>query len=139
MAGSLILGKDGSCFGELALVYDIPRTATVRALTDCVFLVLEKDGTSISTVANCLFADFEKLRSTFTQINDAIHFIAKERFLTFQKTLFELANTPESMHFTESMTPMLPRYLNVVQTNLLTEIYCIFQNSATKLIDRHTI
>lgn len=37
-------GKDGSFFGELALVYGIPRTATVRTLTECVVLVLEKEG-----------------------------------------------------------------------------------------------
>ena len=35
--------RDGSCFGEIALVLDEPRTATVRSQTHCEILALEKD------------------------------------------------------------------------------------------------
>lgn len=36
--------KAGAVFGELALVYSIPRTATVKAATDVEVWVLEKEG-----------------------------------------------------------------------------------------------
>lgn len=36
--------KEGAVFGELALVYSIPRTATVKAATDVEVFVLEKAG-----------------------------------------------------------------------------------------------
>jgi ATP-binding cassette subfamily B protein len=34
---------DGDHFGEIALMEDSPRTATVRTSTDCVFLTLARD------------------------------------------------------------------------------------------------
>ena len=33
----------GQSFGELALIYDIPRAASIQAKTDCHFAVLEKE------------------------------------------------------------------------------------------------
>ena len=33
-----------SCFGELALLYNAPRAATVRALTDCKLWVMERQA-----------------------------------------------------------------------------------------------
>ena len=32
----------GDCFGEMGLIRDIPRMATVQALTQCVFLTLSR-------------------------------------------------------------------------------------------------
>ena len=35
--------KTGSSFGELALINNEPRKATIMCLTDCFFAVLEKE------------------------------------------------------------------------------------------------
>jgi len=34
--------RDGDFFGEIALVSEVPRTATVRTVTDCIFLTLHR-------------------------------------------------------------------------------------------------
>ena len=34
----------GQSFGELSLIYDQPRAASIQAKTDCHFAVLEKDA-----------------------------------------------------------------------------------------------
>eukprot|EP01126_Amoeba_proteus_P040669 TRINITY_DN4348_c0_g1_i9.p1 TRINITY_DN4348_c0_g1~~TRINITY_DN4348_c0_g1_i9.p1 ORF type:complete len:138 (+),score=20.55 TRINITY_DN4348_c0_g1_i9:80-493(+) len=39
--------KEGSVFGELALIYSIPRTATVKTATNVEVFVLEKAGKEI--------------------------------------------------------------------------------------------
>jgi len=37
-----IVRQDGDHFGEMALLYDTPRNATIRTLTTCLFLTLPK-------------------------------------------------------------------------------------------------
>lgn len=73
-------------FGELALVYSIPRTATVKAATDVEVYVLEK-------------ADFEEVRAGSPHLEAAVQKRAKEHFARFQFCLFELAHTPETEPF----------------------------------------
>lgn len=34
--------QDGNDFGEMALLYNVPRNATIRTLTECLFLTLPK-------------------------------------------------------------------------------------------------
>ena len=36
--------KTGGSFGELALVNDKPRAATIRCISDCYFAVLDRDA-----------------------------------------------------------------------------------------------
>ena len=36
--------SEGSYFGELALIRDEPRAASVKAITDCKFLSLDRDS-----------------------------------------------------------------------------------------------
>eukprot|EP01126_Amoeba_proteus_P040673 TRINITY_DN4348_c0_g2_i9.p1 TRINITY_DN4348_c0_g2~~TRINITY_DN4348_c0_g2_i9.p1 ORF type:complete len:277 (-),score=48.62 TRINITY_DN4348_c0_g2_i9:747-1577(-) len=78
--------KEGSVFGELALIYSIPRTATVKAATTVEVFVLEK-------------ADFDYVRSQNPIIEQAVQDLAKERFSRFQYCLMELAYTPEGVPF----------------------------------------
>jgi CRP-like cAMP-binding protein len=78
--------KEGAVFGELALVYSIPRTATVKATTDVEVYVLEKP-------------DFEEVRAASPQLEIAVQKTAREHFARFQFCLFELAHTPETEPF----------------------------------------
>ena len=58
--------KQGDFFGEIALVENIPRTATVLSLTNCRLLVLET-------------ADFERLTSQIPELKDQIKRISEKR------------------------------------------------------------
>ena len=52
--------ESGKSFGELALLYNTPRAATVYALTNCVVYALDRD-TFRNTLAN---TSFSKVRGT---------------------------------------------------------------------------
>ena len=58
--------KQGDFFGEIALVENIPRTATVLSLTNCRLLVLET-------------ADFDRLTSQIPELKDQIKRISEKR------------------------------------------------------------
>jgi ATP-binding cassette subfamily B protein len=54
--------EDGDFFGEIALLKDKPRAASVRTLTQCVFLTLQRDQfTSLVGRAPHLRATFEQM------------------------------------------------------------------------------
>jgi glucose-6-phosphate 1-dehydrogenase len=58
--------KDGECFGEMALLSNQPRSATVRAVSDCDLLLLEAD-------------DFRRIVGDFPQAEAELRRIAERR------------------------------------------------------------
>ena len=59
--------EDGDLFGELALLRDIPRTATIRTLMDSTFLTLQRQ-------------QFQRLLSEAPEVKAAIYAQAEERW-----------------------------------------------------------
>lgn len=59
--------KDGDFFGEVGLLASVPRTATVRAKTQCDLFVLEQ-------------ADFSRIMRDYPQFAEAMTGVAKERY-----------------------------------------------------------
>jgi voltage-gated potassium channel len=58
--------REGDFFGEIALLRDTPRSATIRAVTQCRLLVLDKE-------------DFKDLLESDTELRQAIVAVAEER------------------------------------------------------------
>jgi glucose-6-phosphate 1-dehydrogenase len=58
---------DGGFFGEIALLLDRPRTATVRAVTACDLFVLDRD-------------DFQKVMKDYPQLAGALRDNARQRY-----------------------------------------------------------
>ena len=58
----VVILEDGDFFGEIALLKDTPRTASVRTLTQCVFLTLQRDQFA------SLLGHAPHLRATFEQM-----------------------------------------------------------------------
>ena len=67
--------RDGEFFGEVALVFDTPRTATIRAAAKSQLFVLSKK-------------DFQSVIETNPAIGKSIQTIARERFCGFVLTEF---------------------------------------------------
>jgi ATP-binding cassette, subfamily B, bacterial len=65
--GELGLLEDGDHFGEIALLEDTVRTASVRTLTECTFLTLPRDA------FQRLLERDPKLRTAFESVADARH------------------------------------------------------------------
>jgi cAMP-binding proteins - catabolite gene activator and regulatory subunit of cAMP-dependent protein kinases len=59
--------RDGDCFGELGLLLSSPRSATIRAKTQCDLFVLRK-------------ADFSRILRDHAQFADTMIAVAKERY-----------------------------------------------------------
>jgi len=64
----------GSFFGEMGLLYSLPRQASVIALTECDLYVLSKD-------------DFEKVKDKHPEIVKKVRQIADKRFEWFKNSL----------------------------------------------------
>jgi len=84
-------GHSTTCefFGELALLYSIPRTANVRSATDVTLYILNK-------------ADFDDLRAKNEVISKAMDIIAVKRFNHFKYELVKLAFMPHDVTFSDS-------------------------------------
>eukprot|EP01127_Copromyxa_protea_P009635 TRINITY_DN2286_c0_g2_i1.p1 TRINITY_DN2286_c0_g2~~TRINITY_DN2286_c0_g2_i1.p1 ORF type:complete len:696 (-),score=129.69 TRINITY_DN2286_c0_g2_i1:87-1940(-) len=78
--------KDGEFFGEMGLVFSIPRTASVRAATDVICHSLSKE-------------DFNNARLQTPSIETRVQEIAKFRFARFREELARLAHN-QSGEFT---------------------------------------
>ncbi|KAG5871609.1 hypothetical protein JTB14_027364 [Gonioctena quinquepunctata] len=61
--------KDGAHFGEIALIFNEPRVATVRAVTPCELFILSR-------------ADFLNVLEPYPDIKDKITLLAQERLRT---------------------------------------------------------
>jgi len=75
--------SDGSFCGEMGLLYEIPRTASVIALTLCDLYVLQKD-------------DFEELKKIHPEIVEKIRSISDKRFEWFKNHLKQNATETSS-------------------------------------------
>jgi len=82
-------GNAGEFFGELGLLYSIPRTASVRAATDVTALILKK-------------GDFNDIRAKNEVISKTVEAIAAKRFNRFKYELVKLAFLPDGQNFDEN-------------------------------------
>jgi len=82
-------GNAGEFFGELGLLYSIPRTANVRSATDVTLLILNK-------------ANFEEIRKANEVINRTVEVIAAKRLNRFKYELVKLAFLPDGQTFNET-------------------------------------
>lgn len=64
--------KPGAFFGEIGVLMDIPRTATIIARTRCLLVVLKKE-------------DFKKILPTFPEVESAIRDEAQERLSILER------------------------------------------------------
>lgn len=64
--------ESGKSFGELALLYNTPRAATVYALTNCVVYALDRD-TFRNTLAN----------TSFSKVRGAVSIVLPLHYLCF--------------------------------------------------------
>jgi ATP-binding cassette, subfamily B, bacterial len=58
--------QEGDCFGEMGLIQDIPRTATVKTLSQCVFLTLSR-------------THFKRMLDESPELRETIAVLAAER------------------------------------------------------------
>ncbi len=65
--------REGEFFGETALLYDIPRKATIRTVTRCRLLVLDRN-------------DFTELIESDGDLREAILKVAEQRLTEYEKS-----------------------------------------------------
>eukprot|EP01126_Amoeba_proteus_P037025 TRINITY_DN3793_c0_g1_i9.p1 TRINITY_DN3793_c0_g1~~TRINITY_DN3793_c0_g1_i9.p1 ORF type:complete len:580 (-),score=97.96 TRINITY_DN3793_c0_g1_i9:456-2195(-) len=82
---------EGEFFGEMGLVFSIPRTATIQAVTHVVARSLSKE-------------DFNQARVKAPSIESRVQEIAKFRFARFREELALLAHTSSKAGFTQEQT-----------------------------------
>jgi len=107
-------GHAGEFFGELGLIYTIPRTASVKAATDVELCMLSKD-------------DFDALRSKVPAIEIEVRRLAMQRLSRFQVELVKLVSIPEGTSFT-------PEQLQVFQ-----EVFFYWDRNNDNILDKSDI
>ncbi len=126
MAGDreIILGKmgPGQIFGEMALVFDKPRTASVRATEHCNLIVitrnvfndkLRRSDTTIRAIVNMLTKRIIETNNALLNKNDGLDDL-QETVLNVYNNVVETLPKTERREFRNAVLPELNNFLDAV-------------------------
>ncbi|MGN7502261.1 MAG: cyclic nucleotide-binding domain-containing protein [Alphaproteobacteria bacterium] len=126
MAGEreIILGKmgPGQIFGEMALVFDKPRTASVRATEHCNLIVitrnvfndkLRRSDTTIRAIINMLTKRIIETNNALLNKNDGLDDL-QETVLNVYNNVVETLPKTERREFRNAVLPELNNFLDAV-------------------------
>jgi ATP-binding cassette subfamily B protein len=91
----LTILQDGDHFGEIALLQDVPRTATVRTRTASLFVALSRE-------------QLLRLMGTAPQLRTVLHQEIARRLARSQKQAERISSLEESIDGIEALRPLLP-------------------------------
>lgn len=117
----------GDIFGETALLFDEPRTATVKALEDCNLIVitrqvmedkLKDSDATIRAIVKMMkerikAANTERVEKTATNMKDA-----RKLFTDAFKLVMELLDPAERKNYQHEASPIMQQFLDLTQTYL---------------------
>jgi CRP-like cAMP-binding protein len=91
----LTILQDGDHFGEIALLQDVPRTATVRTRTASLFVALSRE-------------QLLRLMETAPQLRTVLHQEIARRLARSQKQAERISSFEESLDSSETLRPLWP-------------------------------